>query len=212
MATPNAVLKASANAAGFYPVRAGTLASKTLNNQVSTNSGRAELNVLCGLIPGNRVWFDLRPEEPGVLSIDTEGSDIDTLLGIFTQQSFTSPLDSVACDEHGAPDGRRSRVRFKIVPGTHYLIGIDGRSGQTGVIQLNWILGGMPLSVRRSGAMLQLSWPASFAGFVLEQASSLGGAGRWSTAGFAIPAPVNGTITLSIPLGPAGTFYRLRQP
>ena len=190
-------------------MRAGTIGSHTLNNSSSTNSGRAEINTLCGLIGGERRWFNLRPEDPGILTINTEGSLIETLLGVFTFGFID--LDPVACDDSGAPDGKTSRVSFTAVPGSEYLIGVDGKGGQTGVIQLNWSLGA-PLTARRQGATLRLSWPASFVGFGLEEASSLQGPVSWAPAGLPIPAAVNGTNSVWIPLSQARKFYRLRQP
>ena len=208
---PLAVVKASANAAGLISVRAGTIGSHTLNNSVSTNSGQAELSTLCGLIGGERRWFNLRAEDAGVLTIDTQGSAIDTLLGVFTL-GFAE-LVQVACDNNGAPDGLTSLVRFPSVPGTDYLIGIDGAGGRTGVIQLNWSLGA-PLAVRRSSTTLFLAWPASFAGFVLQETDQLpngANAAAWSAVALA-PQLINGTNVVSLPPPQTNKFYRLRQP
>ena len=210
-ANPFAVVKASANAAGLISVRAGTIGSHTLNNSVSTNSGQAELSTLCRLTGGERRWFNLRAEDAGVLTIDTQGSVIDTLLGAFTFDFFG--LVPVACDDNGAPDTVRSLVSFSAVPGTDYLIGVDGAGGQTGVIQLNWSLG-VPLSVRRNSSTLFLAWPASFTGFVLEEADGLpNGVNPVTWSPVAIPPQlVNGTNVIPLPLSQARKFYRLRQP
>ena len=212
--TPNrlAVQKAAASAAGLVSVRAGTIGSHTLNNSSSTNSGRAEANALCGLIGGERRWFNLRAEDGGILSIDTQGSSIDTLLGVFTLD-FDGLLP-VRCDDNGAPDGKSSLVRFAAVPGTDYLIGVDGVGGATGVVNLNWSLG-VPLTVRQQGNALILSWPASFAGFAAEEIPALpenAPPSAWSRVSPAVPRVVNGTNTLSLPLSRTTKFYRLRQP
>ena len=170
------------------------------------------MNALCGLIGGERRWFNLRAEDGGILSIDTQGSLIDTLLGVFTLDF--GGLIPVDCDDNGAPDGRRSLVRFAAVPGTDYLVGVDGVDGETGVINLNWSLG-VPLTVRRQGNTLRLSWPASFVGFVLEEASALPQTANptaWPPVSPAVPTVVNGTNTLSLPLPKTTKFYRLRQP
>ena len=208
---PLAVRKASASAAGGVSVRAGTIGSHTLNNSSSTNSGRAEVNALCGLVGGERRWFNLRAEDGGILSIDTQGSAIDTLLGVFTLD-FDGLLP-VRCDDNGAPDARSSLVRFAAVSGTDYLIGVDGVGGETGVINLNWSLG-VPLSVRQQGNALLLSWPASFVGFVLEENSALLENAKppaWPRSP-GVPTVVNGTNTLSLPLSGTTKFYRLRHP
>ena len=210
-ANPLAVVKASATAAGLISVRAGTIGSHTLNNSSSTNSGRAEAGALCGLVDGERRWFNLRAEDAGVLTIDTQGSAIDTLLGVFTLGGFAE-LVPVACNDNGGADGVSSLVRFSAVPGTDYLIGIDGAGGQTGVIQLNWSLG-VPLSVQRTGSTLAFGWPASFTGFFLEEGDEVPSGPApvaWSPVA-GPPVPVNGTNTISLPLSQTKMFYRLRQ-
>ena len=76
--------------------------------------------------------YTVRMANGQLRTIDTQGSSIATLLGVFTLD-FTG-LVSVSCNDHGAPDGRSSLVRFAAVPGTDYLIGVDGVGGETGVI------------------------------------------------------------------------------
>ena len=146
-----------------------------------------------------------------MLTIDTQGSVIDTLLGAFTFDFFG--LVPVACDDNGAPDGVTSLVRFPAVPGTDYLIGVDGAGGQTGVIQLNWSLG-VPLNVRRTSTTLFLAWLASFTGFVLEEADGLpNGVNPVTWSPVTVPPQlINGANVIPVPLSQARKFYRLRQP
>jgi hypothetical protein len=56
-------------------------------------------------------------------------------------------LQAVASDNNGATDAVRSRVRFQAVPGTDYLVAVDGVRGAQGNIVLNWRMGTAPVLV-----------------------------------------------------------------
>lgn len=200
------VVRAAATSEAFISVASGTIGSQILNNSSSTNSGRAETSLSCGLTGGARRWFSLRVESAGTLSIDTRGSEIQTILGVFTLGGRSEPT-KVACDEEDAA----GVVRFPAGPGIDYLIGVDGRSGQTGVIRLNWGLG-VPLTIWRKASNLLFSWPASATGFNLQETSSLPANPPLWSAVPGQPVSAGGTNTLSVPLPSSRKFYRLQQP
>ena len=77
---------------------------------------------------------------------------------------------------------------------------------------LNWSLG-VPVTVLRRSSWIYISWPASFNGFVLEEAlATFARALQWSAVGTA-PSLVKGTNVVSLPVsGKLNTLYRLRQP
>jgi hypothetical protein len=67
------------------------------------------------------------------------------------------------------------------------------------------------LALTLAGADLQLNWPLTASGFVLEQTVSLGDPAAWSEVGGAYaPAPDGFSVMISRP-GPSG-FYRLIKP
>jgi len=68
---------------------------------------------------------------------------------------------------------------------------------------------GPPLTITRSGASADISWPANNTGFVLEKASSLS-ASSWARVNTA-PVLANGRYTVSVAVGPGGVFFRSRQ-
>ena len=205
------MMMAAATVNGPIFVTAGTIGPQLLNNSESANAGPLEATLPCGLLlaGGNRVWYDLVGLDDGVFTLDTTGSDIDTLLGVVT--SDFSSLTAVACDDDGASDGKRSLVRFKAVARTHYLIGVDGKDGAKGAIMLNWSLGA-PLTARRHGGNLELSWLASLAGYGVEAASALKSPPVWSPVTVPLPVTVDGTNILSLPAPAVNQFYRLRHP
>jgi hypothetical protein len=67
----------------------------------------------------------------------------------------------------------------------------------------------LDLSVVGNSAVL--SWPATSAGFVLEQSANLSLPGGWSTVAQA-PVTNNGTVSLSVSLTAGNEFFRLYKP
>ena len=75
---------------------------------------------------------------------------------------------------------------------------------------LTFVAGAGPrLRVTRADTFADISWPASYTGFVLEQASDLA-AGSWTRVADA-PVPGNGRNTVTVAIDPGTTFFRLRQ-
>jgi hypothetical protein len=67
------------------------------------------------------------------------------------------------------------------------------------------------LRLQRTGDSVVIAWPASFTGFQLEQAATLGTGAAWAN----VTQPVstaNGENQVTITIGPASRFFRLHQP
>jgi hypothetical protein len=130
---------------GCVDMPIGSMASQTFNNFGMTNQPNDPTP--CGVPGVSSRWRCLRPDQDGICIIDTIGSDIDTVLAVYTF-SGTDPLDSlnpVICDDNGAPDGLRSIVRFPAMQGTGYVVQVDGVNAQRGNITLTWRLGRPPV-------------------------------------------------------------------
>lgn len=87
----------------------------------------------------NSVWYVWTAPTNGIVTFDTEGSDFDTVLAVYTTPTtLCDPslflLD--ADDESGA--GSTSKLSFTAQQGTNYYISVNGYFGQEGSIQLNW--------------------------------------------------------------------------
>jgi hypothetical protein len=96
----------------------------------------------CGVaLAGASQWFTYLAEANGQLTIDTDGSDFDTVLAVYTGtgDDFAS-LTNIACDNNSGADGRDSRVSFPATAGTLYFIAIDGVARPTGTAQLHYRL------------------------------------------------------------------------
>jgi hypothetical protein len=129
---------------GFVSVSVGTFDAQLFNNTGSTTQ-EGETNH-CGVLGGASRWFGLRAEADADFLIDTVGSSIDTVLAVYYRTNVLNLYRNlVACDNNGAPDGIRSRVRFGATAGRDYLVVVDGVGvGVQGAITLNWVLGRGP--------------------------------------------------------------------
>jgi hypothetical protein len=86
---------------------------------------------------GKSVWYQWQAPSSGSVTIDTLGSNFDTTLAVYTGSSV-SGLTLIASNDDD--NGLTSRVVFNAVNGTLYRIAVDGFSGASGNITLNWNL------------------------------------------------------------------------
>lgn len=84
---------------------------------------------------GKSVWWSWQSPDDGILSLNTDGSDFDTLLGVYTGTSVTV-LGQVASDDDSG-ETSRSAATFAVTGGETYHIAVDGFSGDSGQINLN---------------------------------------------------------------------------
>ncbi|MCL4788437.1 MAG: immunoglobulin domain-containing protein, partial [Verrucomicrobia bacterium] len=134
---PPGLVRASGGG-GFPSVSIGTIGSQLINNFNSTTQQGEPIH--SAVIGGSSRWYLLTAQTNGTLVLDTLGSDIDTVLAVYTGSDIFS-LVRIASDNNGAPDGVRSLVKFPAVSGTRYLIAVDGVNGAQGNVNLNWRMG-----------------------------------------------------------------------
>lgn len=84
----------------------------------------------------NSVWFCGQVPLGGLLRFDTEGSNFDTLLAVYTGSRITN-LVLVASDNDSGTN-KTSRLYFQAEAGTNYWVVVDGVNGQSGFYRLNW--------------------------------------------------------------------------
>ena len=90
---------------------------------------------------GASLWWSWTAPATGTVTFDTQGSDFDTLLAVYTGSSVGA-LTVVASNDDAI--GRQSEVSFVAQQGMVYQIAVDGYSGATGSIVLNWSQAGVP--------------------------------------------------------------------
>lgn len=121
-------------------VSAGTTDSQIFNNAGSTSQS-GEPNH-CGRLGGSTRWLILRTSDSGQdFIVDTHGSDVNTILAVYTRANVLVPLTEVDCAQGPGAD---SQVQFHAAANTDYWIALDGVNGAQGILHLNWRLGALP--------------------------------------------------------------------
>lgn len=90
---------------------------------------------IAGAPATSTLWWEWTAPASGTVSVDTNGSAYDTVLGVYTG-SAVSALTPVASNDN-AGGGVTSRVTFTAQAGATYEIGVDGKYGATGLTLLN---------------------------------------------------------------------------
>lgn len=147
---------------------------------------------------GASVWYHVTAPVTGHATINTDGSDFDTLLAVYTGSTLNGLTQVVADDDSGTDND--SAVAFDAVAGTTYRIAVDGYNNgggaATGNLNLRW----------------DLVNPSGVSGTVTEAGTGTPIGGAWvallrmsdfSLAGAAV-ADGSGNYTMSI--GP-GTYF-----
>jgi uncharacterized repeat protein (TIGR01451 family) len=88
---------------------------------------------------GQSVWWKWTAPASGQLSIDTQGSNYDTLLAVYTGTALNALSNIAANDNDGFSIGTSSAL-LQAQAGQEYKIAVDGTNGAAGFVQLNWRL------------------------------------------------------------------------
>lgn len=175
--------------------------SQIFNTASATHDPNEPLH--CGVAGGASYWFAYDAPADGVVSLDSVGSNFDTVLAVY---SYTDPLTgygdlvSVACDNDSGPDGRTSQLQFTATAGTHYLMVLDGVNGARGIAHLNYSLDvGAHFPVPPSLVAGPSSLVASAGNSVVLEADTLGDAPlsyQWYKNAKPIPSSTAPTLAL----------------
>jgi hypothetical protein len=91
------------------------------------------------LTPGGRsIWYNWTAPGTGNATFDTNGSDFDTVLAVYTGSAVNALSASIASSDDISAQNHASRVQFAVTAGTVYRITVDGFDGTSGSITLNW--------------------------------------------------------------------------
>jgi len=162
----------AAAASGFR----GTQVYNTFGS--TTESGEPSL---CGIIGGASQWSPYVPSSDGLLRVTTDGSNFDTLLGVFTgpADGGFEALTLVACDDNSGANGRTSALSVPVKAGVTYYIAVDGPNGQTGIVVLNYALSLPDIAVslpppEPQAGLIQLTIPGVLgAKYVIQSSANL---------------------------------------
>jgi hypothetical protein len=112
----------------------------------NTNSSGNPFDPVNCAIGGLSRWLTLVPQMDGMMSIDTIGSEVATVVAVYRGSRTTDLISPnfVACDVSSAADGH-SLIRFKATNGIAYSILVDSLNAERGKIFLHYCLGTVPV-------------------------------------------------------------------
>ncbi|HKS38179.1 MAG TPA: immunoglobulin domain-containing protein, partial [Verrucomicrobiae bacterium] len=94
----------------------------------------------CGIIGGASEWYSYVPPANGVVNLNTDGSDFNTVLAVYTvppgQPVTFQNLQSVGCSNEAGNGG--DNAVFTASRDKVYYIAVDGVSGSRGTVHLNY--------------------------------------------------------------------------
>ncbi|MFL5893934.1 MAG: Ig-like domain-containing protein [Thermoleophilaceae bacterium] len=94
-----------------------------------------------GYAGGDSLWYAWTAPSAGTVTVDTCGSDFDTLLAVYKGDGY--PLAAVVSNANalagqcGLATSLRSKVAFKVTAGTTYKIAVDGYAAAIGDVSLH---------------------------------------------------------------------------
>ena len=108
------------------------IASRPYSNTQSTSGATLESGEPrpCGSI-GGTVWYTWTPSASGTYTVDTSGSNFDTVLAIYTGSTLTG-LTNRGCNDDISSSDLDSRLTLSFTAGTTYRIQVGGYNGATG--------------------------------------------------------------------------------
>jgi subtilase family serine protease len=183
---------------------AATVLTGTAVTVTGTNVGatkEAGEPSIAGNAGGKSVWYAWTAQSSGKVTLTTQGSNFDTLLGVYTGSAVAS-LTLVASNDDVSRNNRTSAVTFNAVAGTTYRIAVDGYNGASGTITLNLSEAVAPAMDSFANALVlsgsTFTWSGTNVGATREtgepnHAGSRGGASIW----VAWTAPTTRTVTLN---------------
>lgn len=128
----------------------------------------------------NSVWWRFTPQSSGQIIIDTEGSNLDTVLAIYTGSAVNALTSVIADDDSGT--GLLSRVQFNGTANTQYQIAVAGFNGATGNITLHVAGGGAAPAPNILSSVLPAARPATVGNVVTALATVINAGNATATA------------------------------
>jgi uncharacterized repeat protein (TIGR01451 family) len=129
VAPPNDLFINRTNLSGISGSATGVslLGSKEVGEPIHANN-----------VGGSSVWWSWTAPSAGQVTLNTTGSNFDTLLAVYTGSTINTLTQKVANDNNG--NLNTSSLVFQAVAGTQYQFAIDGVNGVAGTISFNWSL------------------------------------------------------------------------
>jgi hypothetical protein len=182
----------ASSAGNVLVVRLGTIASQLLNNSSSNASASF---ITCGSFGGNARYLALRVTQTGTLQVDTIGSQVDTLLAIYSiKMGDYRTLRLVDCNDNGAPGREWSLLRTNAQGGYDYLLVAAGKSSTEGNVNINWKLGGPPIPLAVTNVSVGLGAPVTLRANVSSDTDDA--TYQWLRDGMGLAGQTNETLAI----------------
>lgn len=170
----------------------------------------SQFAALCGVPVGANRWFRFYSSQPGLALLSSVGSEIDTVLSVFTGSIISiANLQEITCNDDRAAGELASQVEFPIETNRLYLACLAGKNGATGLVRLNSSLATVLEIHNDNASQVELSWPLAVSNAVLEVSSTPSLPDAWQVFS-AQPVCTNSRHLLRLERGQAASFYRLR--
>lgn len=91
-----------------------------------------------GNVGGASIWYMWTAPIEGVVTFDTLGSEVDTLLAVYEGNSYSTLVSMAQNDDFDPGNKGPSQVQFWAHANTTYRIAVDGAGGASGVTKLSW--------------------------------------------------------------------------
>lgn len=91
--------------------------------------------LIVGVVGGKSVWWTWQAPITGPVSIDTVGSNFDTLLAAYLGNSMPTLMSVAENDNNGA--AITSKITFTANAGSIYTITVDGKNASSGTVRVN---------------------------------------------------------------------------
>src|SRR5437870_4007545 len=102
-----------------------------IKNTIVATTETGERLDCTGLVIGRTVWYNFTPSETVTVTVDTLGSDFDTVLAVYTGPDV-STATQLTCNDDASVATTTSQVQFLGAPATIYRTQVGGFNGESG--------------------------------------------------------------------------------
>ncbi len=126
----------------------------TFSNNINATAQVGEPKHAGSSASAKSIWFDWTAPSAGDFSFNTDGSDFDTVLAVYTGTALNALSEVVSNDNNGVASitvskpaftPSASQVTFSATSGTIYHIAVAGQSTASGLVNLGWSAAGTAL-------------------------------------------------------------------
>ena len=94
--------------------------------------------LISGILVGESLWWKWTAPQSGQLTVNTNGSDFDSLLAIYTGQQLSSLIPIASINNTGSLGSPQTDLIMNVTEGTEYALALDVANGAPSSFVLNW--------------------------------------------------------------------------